>query len=157
MNDNHMTTFSPLGPVSPDSGGTDAIYTNPAYGHHVGGGGESFTDEDDASTCDLPRTAWLSGANRRNGNGGAAVVTRTQSHRSWLRDGGLIVALVVAVTALGLSAAREGICDSRCAAEVEAASSLLTMTTLNAMSMCVLYRNESLERHDSHEARTGGS
>ena len=115
------------------TGDTDAMYSNPAYGHHVGGGGESSTDEDFGRACGLPRAAWLSGTEGRDNAGGVGVGARAQRRRAWLRDAGVVVALVVAGLALGLSAAKEGARNCPCVTDVEAASALRTeMDTLNA-------------------------
>ena len=97
------------------------MYVDPTYGHYVQGGvrSESVIDGDDndndngrltRAQRDVPKAAWLSGP-ASNFNGASSAMVLRRGRREWLRDGGVVVALLVACLALGLALARGGGCD----------------------------------------------
>ena len=110
------------------------MYINPAYAHHPIG--ESSTDDDYGEVNNgAQRTAWPGSAVKHTGQpGGGTLPQQQSSRRGWLLDAGIVVALLMAGLALGLTLGRTDPTDCSCATEVEAVSALHAseMQSLNA-------------------------
>ena len=100
------------------------MYINPAYAHHPIG--ESSTDDDYGEVNNgAQRTAWPGSAVKHTGQpGGGTLPQQQSSRRGWLLDAGIVVALLMAGLALGLTLGRTDPTDCSCATEVEAVSAL---------------------------------
>ena len=111
------------------------MYVNPTYVHHHTG--ESSTDGDyGEANSNVQRAAWLDSAAKHTGPRSEGTMQQPQqsSRRAWLRDAGIVLALLMAALALGLTLGRADPTGCSCAAEVEAVSALRAseMQSLNA-------------------------
>ena len=109
-------------------GTTGGMYVNPAYGHHHRhGAGESTTDDDyGEANSNVQRAAWSDSAAKYTGNpaGWAIAQPQQSSRRAWLRDAGIVMALLMAGLALGLALGKASPAGCSCATEIEAVSAL---------------------------------
>ena len=104
------------------------MYVNPAFGYDGGRGGRGMQNESSTDPDHAPH-AWASapvGAPGRNSRAtadkSALLPQQGRGRRAWLRDGGVVAALLLAVLAVGLAARQQaGGCDC---AGAEAASGL---------------------------------